>query len=111
MRKPYKSFWIILVILIALVPLGLWLPSLFGAGGAWGEWASDEIKEIAGYVPEKLKVLSGLWNAPASDYAIRGTGQYAGYIISAVLGAGIIFGVSYLIGKSLLRGNGKRRGR
>lgn len=111
MQKTYKGFWIILAVLIALVPLGLWLPSLFGQGGAWGEWARDELKNIVGYVPGKFNLLSGLWNAPAADYAVRGTGAYAGYIISALLGAGIIFAVSYLYGKFLLRqdGKGKRR--
>jgi hypothetical protein len=108
MKKAYKGLRTILVVLIVLVPLGIWLPRLFGAGGAWGEWARQEVETIAGYVPRKLHAMSGLWNAPAAGYVIRGTGAYAGYIISAVLGVGIIFGLSYLLGKFLSRQDGKR---
>ena len=41
-----KKLWIGIVILTLLSPLGLIIPALFGAGGAWGEWGLEEIKKL-----------------------------------------------------------------
>lgn len=94
-------------ILVLLTPIGLILPELFEAGGAWGEWGSDEIKNIAGYVPNELKRISELWSAPIPDYAFKGWDKgvksYISYVGSGLIGVAIVIAVSYVFGKILRR--------
>jgi hypothetical protein len=105
----YRKLWIGIGILILLAPLGLILPELFKAGGAWGEWSVEEIRNIAGYVPEGLKRISELWSAPIPDYALtgwdKGVKSYVAYIVSGLIGVVIVVALSYLLGKVLKRGN------
>jgi hypothetical protein len=107
-KQNYRKLWIGIGILILLAPIGLILPELFHADGAWGEWGADEIKNIAGYVPEGLKRLSELWPAPVSDYAFkgwdRGVKSYVAYIISGLLGVAVVVGCTYLLAKIIKRG-------
>jgi hypothetical protein len=107
--KLITKFWIGIAVLIVLSPLGLILPEHFKAGSAWGEWGADEMGKLAGYVPEGLEKLSGLWNAPMPDYAFKGCQENGlprlslAYIISAVVGIGIIILVVTVIGKLLAK--------
>lgn len=107
--KITTRLWILLGILVLLSPLGLILPEHFKAGSAWGEWGSDEIKELVGYVPAGLKKLSGLWNAPIPDYAFQGWGGKGlshlsfAYIFSGILGAALIALVVWLMGKIFIK--------
>ncbi|WP_446898669.1 cobalt transporter CbiM [Clostridium sp. LBM24168] len=80
-RKPLYG---LLIILIALCPIGL-----LAEGTAWGEWGSEEIKGLVGYIPEAFKHGFN-YNAVAADYSISGMNDVAGYIISAVGGVAII---------------------
>jgi cobalt/nickel transport system permease protein len=57
-----------IAILVALTPLGLYLPAKFGAGSAWGEWSAEEIRSMTGFIPDGLGRLSELWRAPLPDY-------------------------------------------
>jgi hypothetical protein len=101
--KIINKLWIGLGVLIVLSPLGLILPDRFKAGSAWGEWGADEM------VPQGLKKLSELWNSPMPDYAFKGWEekglQYlsVAYIVSAIVGIGIIILVVMGIGKLLTR--------
>ncbi|MDD5618632.1 MAG: PDGLE domain-containing protein [Candidatus Omnitrophica bacterium] len=103
--KTTTKLWIGLGIFILLSPLGLMLPELFKAGDAWGEWGTDGIKELVGYIPRGLEKLSSFWNAPMPDYAFKGWEEKGlgnlsfSYIISAVLGIIIIAAVIFLLGK------------
>jgi cobalt/nickel transport protein len=105
--KIINKLWIGLGVLIILSPLGLILPDRFKAGSAWGEWGADEMEKLVGYVPQGLKKLSELWNAPMPDYAFKGWEekglQYLSfaYIVSAIVGIGIIILVVLWIGKLL----------
>ncbi len=115
MKTPnsnYRKLWIGIGILILLAPLGLIIPELFKAGGAWGEWGADEIKDIAGYVPEGLKRIAELWSAPIPDYAFtgwdKGVKSYIAYIISGLVGVVIVVAVSYALGKLLKKRNNGR---
>ena len=105
--KITTKFWIGMVVLILLSPLGLILPAHFKAGSAWGEWGADEIQKLVGYVPNGFAKLAGLWNAPMPDYAFKGWEEKGlsylsfAYIISAVFGIVIIVAAIYLIGKLL----------
>ena len=108
--SPYKKLWIGIGILILLSPLGIILPELFKSGGAWGEWGAGGIEKITGYIPEGLKKLSGLWKAPIPAYEFAGwKGLFKGsaaYIISGVIGVGLVVLVSILIEKFIARKNG-----
>ncbi|MCM8797503.1 MAG: PDGLE domain-containing protein [Candidatus Omnitrophica bacterium] len=105
--KTTAKLWIGLGILILLSPLGLILPEHFKAGDAWGEWGIDTIKELVGYIPQGLEKLSNLWRAPLPDYAFRGWEEKGlphlsfAYIISAVIGIGIVVVIVIAIGKLL----------
>jgi cobalt/nickel transport protein len=104
-----KKLWIGLGILIVLSPIGLILPDRFMAGSAWGEWGSDEMKELVGYIPKGLEKLSSLWNAPMPDYAFKGWEEKGlsqlslAYIVSAIAGIAIIVIAVMFIGKLLAR--------
>jgi len=105
--KITTKFLIGIAVLVILSPLGLILPAHFKAGGAWGEWGADEMQKLVGYVPKGLAKLSSLWNAPMPDYAFKGWEAKGlphlsfAYIISAIVGIGIIVLVMLGLGKLL----------
>ena len=101
--KKWKKLWIALLFLIILTPLGILLPRLFGAGGAWGEWGAEEIRKLMGYVPEGLRKLDRLWKAPITDYEIRGWSPTVGYLVSGIIGVVIVLLLTFLMGKLLSR--------
>ena len=110
--KLITKMWIALGVLILLSPLGLILPNHFKAGGAWGEWSSDEFPRLVGYVPRGLGKLGERWKAPLPDYAFKGWEQKGlthlsfAYIVSAVLGVALIAVVLWAIGKCLSKKGG-----
>jgi len=109
--KVTTKGWILLAVLALLSPLGLIVPNLFHAGSAWGEWDTEEIAKQIGYTPAGLSKLGELWKAPMPDYAFKGweekgmTRLSAAYIVSALLGIGLIAGVSWLLGRYLAKKN------
>ena len=108
-----KKLWIGIVILTLLSPLGLIIPALFGAGGAWGEWGLEEIKKLIGYVPQGMEKQGELWKAPLADYTVPGQGkglfgESVGYVLTAVLGVVLTAGFVYLFARMLARKNGGR---
>ncbi len=58
------------VALVLLSPLGIIIPAMAKAGSAWGEWGSDELKDVAGFIPEGLAKLETAWKAPLPDYIL-----------------------------------------
>jgi cobalt/nickel transport system permease protein len=92
-----------------LTPLGLLLPRYFKAGSAWGEWDTGQVRALAGYLPQGLEKLSGLWNAALPDYTFRGweeqglSGSSLAYILAALIGIAVTVAVIYLLGKLLFR--------
>lgn len=89
-----KPLYGLLIILIALCPVGL-----LAKGTAWGEWGTEEIKGLVGYIPKAFK--NGFnYNAVAADYGISGVNNIAGYIISAVGGVAIILILVKLLSSS-----------
>lgn len=103
--KITTKFWLGLGVLIVFSPLGLLLPEHFKASSAWGEWGSDEIQKLIGYLPLGLEKLSRLWSAPIPDYAFKGWEEKGlpqlslAYIISAVLGMALIVAIIFILGK------------
>jgi uncharacterized membrane protein len=107
-----KKLWIGIGILALLSPLGLILPALFGAGGAWGEWGIDSIQKIVGFIPEGMKRLADLGRAPLTGYAVPGqskglVNESFGYIVSAIIGIALVAAIMFLLAKLLVR-NKKR---
>ena len=107
--KLTTKLWIGLGVFILLSPLGLILPDHFKAGSAWGEWGSDEIQNMVGYLPQELARLGELWKAPMTDYAFKGweekglTHLSFAYIVSAILGVALIVVATWAIGKCLAK--------
>ncbi|MBU1153762.1 PDGLE domain-containing protein [bacterium] len=107
--KITTKLWIGMAILILLSPLGLILPEHFKAGSAWGEWGADEMQKLVGYIPQGLEKLASIWKAPMPDYAFEGweekglTHLSFAYIISAVIGIGVIAITVMGIGKLLAK--------
>ncbi len=110
MTGTVKKLWIAIGILALLSPLGLIIPALFGAGGAWGEWGLEEIRKITGFVPAGMEKLGHLWNSPMKDYAVPGqnpgaAGRGLGYLASAVIGVLLTAAVAFLVVRILERRN------
>ncbi|WP_338825825.1 putative fused nickel transport protein LarMN [Moorella thermoacetica] len=93
-----------LVILVLLSPLGL-----LAAGTAWGEWSPEDLQQILGFVPPGLARLATTWtHALFPDYTVPGLegsfwAQALGYIITAMVGLGIIFLIFLAFNRLLAR--------
>lgn len=104
-----RRLWIGLIVLAVLTPLGLLVPHCLGGGPAWGEWSSEEVGRAAGYVPQQLHRLGGLWHAPLPDYSHPGAehsgllSQSLWYVVSAVVGLALVVGLSVLLGRWLAK--------
>lgn len=89
-KKEVFSVSALLAALVALVPLGL-----IAEGTAWGEWGAEEIAEIEtngtalGYTPFGL---ANGWSLESiiPDYSMNGVPDILAYILSAVIGIGIL---------------------
>ena len=98
--KTYKRYFIFLGILIILSPLGVILPGVFKAGGAWGEWSLKTVKEQTGREPAGMKKNAAIYKAPVSDYTLGKkedslSKQSVNYIISGLIGTGLILVLTF----------------
>ncbi|MBA3962135.1 MAG: cobalt transporter CbiM [Chthoniobacterales bacterium] len=100
-RESLRRLWVALAALMILTPLGL-----LAAGTAWGEWSAKQFQdpanrraiaaasfqtEVPSRAPAGLEKLSTLWTAPFPAYAPPFLKSASlGYILSAVLGTGLI---------------------
>jgi len=108
MTKFQKKLWIGLLIMALLTPLGVLLPEKFKAEEAWGEWGTEILGKLLGYVPEGLKRLADFWKAPIPDYNFGGEGasmtlQAISYIVSGLLGIGICAFVVYVVSRFMAK--------
>jgi cobalt/nickel transport protein len=100
-----KKLWIGLIVLALLSPIGIIIPDTVKAGSAWGEWGTNEIQKMVGFVPQGMQKLTDIWSAPMPDYAFKGWEekglgmQSLAYVISAAVGMGIISAITLLFGK------------
>jgi cobalt/nickel transport system permease protein len=108
--QALRGLWWGLAGLMIATPLGL-----LAAGEAWSEWGPEEfsdpqaraiIAHASGNVPlpaappAGLAHLAGLWAAPFADYAPRFvTNPGLGYLLSAILGSGLILLAFLLFGR------------
>lgn len=103
-----KKLWIGLIIMAILSPIGILLPERFNAGDAWGEWGTDTLEKLLGYVPEGLKRLADIWKAPIADYNLGSESspiiiQVVSYVVSGILGIAIVGFVIYIISRLLIK--------
>ena len=89
-KKARKPLIILIVVLICAVPLGL-----LATGTAWGEWGADEISSIVnngttlGFTPQGME--NGFsFEALLPDYSVGNLPEVFGYILSAIIGVGIL---------------------
>jgi cobalt/nickel transport protein len=111
MNRLQKKILILLLMLCLITPIGILLPAYFNAGDAWGEWSANTLKDLTGYVPERLAKYSDIWKAPLPDYALTSNNKSVGYrsgyyIVSGLIGATITYVAVLLISKLIVR-NGK----
>lgn len=108
MNKFRKKLVIELAVMAILTPIGVFLPELFNAGDAWGEWGTQTVQEMTGFVPKGMEKLSSLWNSLIPDYNIFSDDSpliliIISYIISAAIGSLLIYFLIRLIVKSAYR--------
>ena len=92
-----RKYMIILIILIILSPLGL-----IAEGTAWGEWGSEDLNDMLGFVPVGIEKAESLYNAIFPDYTIPLLGEnfeHLAYILSAIIGAFLAYTLTSLIAK------------
>jgi cobalt/nickel transport system permease protein len=91
--RRMRGLWVGLAALIVATPLGLLAP-----GTAWGEWSAQELADRGlGFVPQGLAKLESLWGAPLARYDLPALGNAnLGYLLSAVLGIGLVAMVTWL---------------
>jgi len=100
--KTSKRLWIGLGVLIILTPLGL-----IASGTAWGEWGLKQLLDLLGFVPEGMKNLSGFRHSLMPDYSFNSEStlmQALAYILSAVIGTGLIIVPAFFISRIIPRG-------
>ncbi len=105
-----KKFWLALLFLALLSPLGLLIPDYFSAGAAWGEWSPDEIQKMLGYLPGKMAQTADIWQAPFPDYARPSTEDSSpllqksiDYIFAAFVGLFLCWVLGSLAGKFAMK--------
>lgn len=96
------------IALLLLTPLGL-----LASAPAWGEWSREELAELVGYEPSGLARWEGWWRAPLPDYSVPWlpaeasfAEQALAYILSAIIGVGLISTVIFTL-RLLLRPSGR----
>jgi cobalt/nickel transport system permease protein len=107
-----RKLWAGLGVLMVLSPLGL-----VAAGTAWGEWAAEdytnpqvrqEITAASGHhpaptqTPPGLAKLSTLWKSPLPDYEFASLPAPVGYVLSAIMGSGLLILLWAVFGRLLL---------
>lgn len=100
-------------VLLLFTPLGVIVPALFKSGSAWGEWSPDELGRLIGFVPEGMKRLGRIWEAPLPDYTFggwAGAGAVAtagAYLVSALAGTALTVLCIRMLGRILTVKEGK----
>jgi hypothetical protein len=95
-KETIKHLGIILLLAIVITPLGL-----LAVGTAYGEWSSEDLQQMLGYVPNGIKQGEKFWKAPIADYSLVNLDSNFGYWISALVGTALIMGIFFLVKKSI----------
>lgn len=98
--------WGALGLLAFVTPLGL-----LASGTAWGEWGVEELQDMGlGLIPQGLQKFTGWWPAPLPDYGFPRMGAIIGYILSALVGIGLVAFLLWMLGRWLSRHKLPRQG-
>ena len=94
-----RKYWILLFIMTAVSPLGI-----LAEGTAWGEWSSEDMQQLLGYVPQGMEQAQEWWQAIFPDYTLPFLGEgklfeSIGYMCSAMIGSSLIYGSAIAYGK------------
>ena len=103
-----KKILVVLIVLAAASPIGIYLPAKFNAGSAWGEWSAETIEKMIGFMPEGLNKTADLWKAPLPGYSLGDDKspfivQAVSYVISGVMGIALCLLILYGLSKLLVR--------
>lgn len=91
-----KPIYALVIAMIILCPLGL-----LSNGSAWGEWSTENLKGLIGYIPQGMQ--SGFkYSALLADYGAKSLSDTIGYLFSAIVGVTIIFIITKLINKAMI---------
>lgn len=102
--KKIKPIYGLIMSLIVLSPLGI-----LATGVAWGEWGSEEIKELLGFIPKGIE--NGFhFNALMPDYTILDIQEFIAYFLSAVVGVVLILSITRLMSIRRFKGKNKDLG-
>lgn len=84
-KKSKTLIGILLAVMVCATPIGL-----LATGTAWGEWSTEDIKAIAGFIPSGMEhgVLTD-FSSIMPDYSIGSLPEWIGYILCAVIAAAI----------------------
>lgn len=104
MRKKYGWFF---GLLILLTPFGL-----IAEGTAWGEWGTEELAGVAGFLPPGIEKGASWWQAILPDYsfpqlAAGGMNAGVGYLLSALIGSAVVYLFTLLFSRMLAK-SGRR---
>jgi len=102
-----RRYWIGLIVLAILTPLGT-----LAEGTAWGEWGTDELTAMFGYIPQGIAQANSWWTAAFPDYSMSFLGEgviagKVGYFLSAVLGSSLIYIVTSACGKWMVKADSR----
>lgn len=92
-----KPFYVALSLMILFAPVGL-----LASGTAWGEWGSDELKEMTGFLPKGMESGFG-FEVLMPDYTLMAINEKIAYIFSALLGVVLVSGIIKLFFKNYKR--------
>jgi len=81
-----RRYWLILLGMALLTPLGL-----LAEGTAWGEWGAEDLMEMLGFAPRGIEQAATWWQALLPDYTVKGIGESAGYVVSALVGSALAY--------------------
>jgi cobalt/nickel transport protein len=93
-----RRYWLILVIMALLTPLGL-----LAEGTAWGEWGAEDLAATLGFVPRGIDQATAWWQALLPDYSVRGMGEKTGYVVSALAGSALVYLAAMAYMKAIAR--------
>jgi len=101
--RQNTKYAVLLIFLAVLTPVGIIIPNLFNAGSAYGEWSTDELNKILGFVPEGILKFANSWSGVFPDYSIAGIAEqntFANsllYIVCGFFGLALTVLAVYLI--------------
>lgn len=81
-----RRYWLFFFGIVLLTPLGL-----LAEGTAWGEWGREDLAKTLGFVPQGIDQAAAWWQGIFPDYSVKGVGEKAGYILSALIGSVFVY--------------------